>query len=129
MGLSWKKILDCVFNGIFLLICLLCYIRILIYLFRKRNKAQDGTFEFLSYHHYFNTILIKLIINAATFIESYLIIYDKLPDDYVDLIYVSTCFLVDLNITLNEEVIKETKKIFCPKQYDSKKIALVNLIY
>ena len=121
-----KKTLDCIFNAIFLLICLFCYIRILIYLIRKRNKAQDGTFEFLSYHHYFNIMLIKLIINTFTFIESYLIIYDKLPDDYVDLIYVSTCFLVDINITLNEEVIKETKKIFCSKDSDSKKIALVN---
>ena len=125
-GTNLKKALDCIFNAIFLLICLLCYIRILIYLIRKRNKAQDGTFEFLSYHHYFNIMLIKLIINTFTFIESYLIIYDKLPDDYVDLIYVSTIFLVDINITLNEEVIKETKKIFCSKNSDSKKIALVN---
>lgn len=119
-----KKILDSIFNGIFLLISFFCYVRILMFLVKKKNSANDGTFVFLSYNHYFNSILIKFIINVATFVESYLIIYDKLPDDYVDLIYVITCFLVDLNITLNEEVIKETKKIFCSK--NEKKKPLIN---
>ena len=115
-----KKVLDSIFNGIFLLICIFCYVRILIYFVKKKNKANDGTFQFLSYNHYFNTILIKLIINVGFFVESYLIIYDVFPDDSVDLIYVSTCFLIDLNITLNEEVIKESKNIFCSKKKKEK---------
>lgn len=58
--------------------------------------------------------------NSSLFIESYLIIYDKIKIEYIDLIYLTTCFFLDLCYTLNETIIKETIKIFCKKIYFKK---------
>ena len=51
---------------------------------------------------------------------SYLIIYDKIPADFIDLIYLISCFLVDLYYTINKIIIKETMKIFCKDLYQKK---------
>ena len=53
--------------------------------------------------------------NSIFFIESFLLIYDKLsvPDDFIDLVYLTTCLLVNLVYAINKKVIKETKKLFC----------------
>ena len=59
-------------------------------------------------------------INSAMFVESYLIIFDKLPYDIIDLIYLISCLLVDFYYTINKIIIKETMKIFCKKYYDKK---------
>ena len=53
--------------------------------------------------------------NSAIFIESYLIIYDKIKIEYIDMIYLATCLFLDLYYALNETIIKETLKIFCIK--------------
>ncbi len=49
------------------------------------------------------------------YIESYLIIWDKLPvpDDYIDLVYTITCLIINLIYAINKLVIDESKKIFC----------------
>ena len=49
------------------------------------------------------------------FVESYLIIYDIMPADFIDLTYLISCLLVDLYYTINKIIIKETMKIFCRK--------------
>ena len=54
------------------------------------------------------------------FVEAYLITYDKLPDDFIELIYLISCFLVDLYYTINKIIIKETMKIFCKDLYNKK---------
>ena len=54
------------------------------------------------------------------FIESFLIIYDKMPSDYIDLIYVISCLLLDLYYAINKIIIKETMRIFCIKLYNKK---------
>ena len=51
------------------------------------------------------------------FVESYLIIYDIFPSDYIDFIYVLTCFILELFNSYNEIVYKETLKLFCKKKY------------
>ena len=60
------------------------------------------------------------IINSYMFVESYLIIYDIMPDDFIDLTYLISCLLVDLYYTINKIIIKETMKIFCKKLYNKK---------
>ena len=56
-------------------------------------------------------------VNMLTFIEQYFIIYDVF--DYnvvnVDLIYLSTCLIIDLFYTLNKTIYDETCVIFCHK--------------
>ena len=54
------------------------------------------------------------------FVESYLITFDKIPDDFIELIYIVSCFLVDLYYTINKIIIKETMKIFCKDLYQKK---------
>ena len=64
--------------------------------------------------------MLMFIINSSLFIESDLIIYDKIPDHLIDLIYIITCLLVDLYYAINKIIIKEMMKIFCKKYYDKK---------
>ena len=60
------------------------------------------------------------LINSFMFVEAYLITYDKLPDDFIELIYLISCFLVDIYYTINKIIIKETMKIFCKGLYNKK---------
>ena len=58
--------------------------------------------------------------NSALFIESYLIIYNKIKIENIDIIYLTTCLFVDLYYTLNKIIIKETLRIFCVNIYNKK---------
>lgn len=116
----YKKVMDDIFNSIYLLISIYCSIVPLMYIFRKKKEVESGLIDDLNYSHHFNRILITLLLNILTFVISFLIIYDKLPSDYVDLIYLIVCLIDDLFNCLNEEVYKETLKIFCKKKYNQK---------
>ena len=62
-------------------------------------------------------------VNMLTFIEQYLIIYDVLdglPID-IDLLYLSTCLIIDLFYTLNKTIYEETLKLFCHKAVNKPK--------
>ena len=115
-----KKIIDDIFNSIYLLISIYCSIIPLNYISHKKKEVKNGLIDDLNYSHHFNRILITLLLNILTFVVSFLIIYDKFPGDYVDLIYLVTCLVVALFNCLNEEVYKETLKIFCKKKYNKK---------
>ena len=86
-----KRILDTIFNSVFLL--------------------------FNNYIHSLYKLILKFISNSLLYIESYLIIYDKLPVplDYIDLVYLVTCLLTNLIYSINKKVIYETKKLFRKK--------------
>ena len=58
--------------------------------------------------------------NSALFIESYLIIYNKIKIENIDIIYLTTCLFVDLYYTINKIIIKETLRIFCVNIYTKK---------
>ena len=117
---DFKSISDSIFNGIFLLFNLYYSIILLIYIAKKRKKVRLGIIEDLDYGHHTLKIVLMFIINSSLFIESYLIIYDKIPDHLIDLIYIITCLLVDLYYAINKIIIKEMMKIFCKKYYDKK---------
>ena len=116
-----KKIIDDIFNSIYLLISIYCSIVPLKYISLKKKEVESGLIDDLNYSHHFNRILITLLLNILTFGLSFLIIHDAFPSgDYVDLIYLITCLVVDLFNCLNEEVYKETLKIFCKKKYNKR---------
>ena len=117
---DFKSISDTIFNGIFLLFNLYYSIILLIYIAKKRKKVRLGIIEDLDYGHHTLKIVLMFIINSSLFIESDLIIYDKIPDHLIDLIYIITCLLVDLYYAINKIIIKEMMKIFCKKYYDKK---------
>ena len=117
---DFKTIVDSIFYGIFLLFNIFFSIILLIFITKKKKKASIGIIEDLDYGHHKIKIVLMFLINSFMFVEAYLITYDKLPDDFIELIYLISCFLVDLYYTINKIIIKETMKIFCKDLYNKK---------
>ena len=117
-----KKIIDTIYNSFYLLINTFSIVILLIYMSTKKEEAEEGMIEDLDYSHHYTKILLMFIINSIAFIESYLIIYDKLPvpNDYIDLVYLTTCLLIAVVYTVNHIIYKETIKLFCRKIYEKK---------
>ena len=53
---------------------------------------------------------------------SFLIIYDSINYNYIDIIYLTTCLVIDLFISINKTVINETQVIFCRKKVETKSL-------
>ena len=122
-GDNFKKIVDTIFNSIFLVFNTIFIIILLLYIYKKIQQTKQGLIDDLDYKYYRNRfwkILSMFFFNSAIFIESYLIIYDKIKIEYIDIIYLVTCLFLDLCYALNETIIKETLKIFCRKIYIKK---------
>ena len=119
-GDNLKKIADTIFNSIFLFLNTLFIIILIFYIYKKIQQSKQGLIEDFDYRYSFVKILLMFISNSCIFIESYLIIFDKIKIEYIDLIYLTTSLFLDLSYTLNETVRKETLKIFCKKIYIKK---------
>ena len=121
-GSNTKKIIDVIYNSFYLFINTFCIMILLLYMSTKKEEAEEGIIEDLDYGRHYMKIFLMFIFNSLAFIESYLIIYDKLPvpNDYIDLVYLITCLIIDLFYTLNKIIYKETLKIFCRNIYDKK---------
>ena len=119
-----KGTFDTIFNSVFLgLNTFFCTIIILNICIRKEEIEKEMLNE-NEYEHDLYRIIIIFIANSFIYIESFLIIYDKLPvpDNYIDLVYIITCLIINLIYTINKVVIKETKKIFCKKLFAEERI-------
>ena len=119
-----KGTFDTIFNSVFLgLNTFFCIIIILNICIRKEEIEKEMLNE-NDYEHDLNRMIIIFITNTLFYIESFLIIYDKLPvpDNYIDLVYIITCLIINLIYTINKVVIKETKKIFCKKLFAEERI-------
>ena len=118
-GPETKMVIDTIFNSFLLFFNTIFISLLLIFISNKRKDASLGLIEDLDYGHHHTKILLMFLVNSLTFVESYLIIYDKLPGN-VDMIYLSTCLVIDLYYTINKIIIKETMRIFCRKIYEQK---------
>ena len=114
---KWKGkiIIDVVFNSILLCLNFFCIVVLLVYFSKKKKEVESGKIEDYGYKEKFIRFLILFFINILFIIESFLIIYEKLPGN-VDFIYLCSCLVVDLCYSINSNVIKETKKLFCRKK-------------
>ena len=81
-----------------------------------------------NYIHSLYKMILIFISNSLLYIESFLIIYDKLPVsfDYTDLVYLVTCLLTDLvySLTVKGKVIKKLfmkQKNYFAKNFVKKK--------
>ena len=119
-GNNIKKIIDTIFNTIFLFLNTIFTIILIIFIYNKKHQAKLGINEDLDYGHHYMKILLMFFCNSTLFIESYLIIYEQINIEKTDIIYLTTCLLVDLYYTINKIIIKETLKIFCIKIYNKK---------
>ena len=113
----YKRIIDSLFNTVYLCITLFCTIMVLIYISQKKKEVKAGLIEDLNYNHHYKRILMLFFLNALIFIISYLLNYDVFKREYADLIYIVTCFATSLFNSLNRIVYKETLKIFCKQKY------------
>ena len=116
----FKRISDTIFNSILLLINIVCCLRLLQLISKKRKQSSLGLIEDLVYKYHHLKIVIMFIVNLIFFVESFLIIHDTLTlnSEIIDLIYIFTCLLVLLFYTINKIIIKESLKILCPKYYE-----------
>ena len=118
-----KRVIDPTFIGILILVNLFCIIILLVYVSGKKREASKGLIEDLDYGHHFIRILLMFFVNMLTFIEQYLIIYDVLEGLHIDidLLYLTTCLIIDLFYTMNKTIYEETLKIFCHKNINKSK--------
>ena len=119
-GICFKYYADIVFDSVFFAPNFFCCLILLCYIYRKKREAQSGLIEDIDYSRRFIRVSLLFWLNMATFTESYLIIFGVLQGEFVDLIYLMTCLIIDLYNSINRTVIKETLKIFCKDTYEEK---------
>ena len=119
-GGNFKKIVDTIFNSIFLFFNTIFICILILFIHKRKQQANLGLIEDLDYGHHYMKILLMFFFNSALFIESYLIIYNKIKIENIDIIYLTTCLFVDLYYTINKIIIKETLRIFCVNIYNKK---------
>ena len=122
-----KDIADPIFDSIFLLINICYSIDLLIYVFKKKKEETNGEIDEFGYGKKFFKFLVMLIVNSATFTLSFLIIFHIIPMEYIDIIYLIICLIIDVDYNINEVIKKETQKIFCNNRNDSNDIPLIEL--
>ena len=113
-----KKYTDIVFNSVYFCVNLFSSINLVIFICKRKKDAESGLIEDLDYKRNSIRIIVLFLLNVATFLESYLIVFNKLRHVKADLIYLTTCLLIDLYNSLNRIVYIETIKIFCKNKYE-----------
>jgi hypothetical protein len=115
-----KKILDPTIISIYLAISFFCNLRSLCYICNIKKEADSGKIEDLNFKHTLIRVIAMFLLNTLTYLVSYLIVYDIIPIDYVDIIYLTTCLAIAIYNSFNEVVIKATLQIFCKNTYEEK---------
>ena len=113
-----KKMTDTIFDTFYFVLNLFCTIFLILFVSGEKNQADSGKIEDFDYKHNLIRITLLFLLNLATFLESYLIIYRKLTGIAADFVYLSTCLLIDIYNSSNKIVLIETMKIFCKKKYE-----------
>ena len=113
-----KKITDIIFNSVYFCVNLFSSINLVVFICQRKKDAESGLIEDLDYKRNSFRIFFLFLLNVATFLESYLIVFQKLRHVKADLIYLTTCLLIDLYNSLNRIVYIETIKIFCKNKYE-----------
>jgi hypothetical protein len=122
-----KDIADPIFDSIFLFLNIYYFMDLLVYVFKKKKQESNGEIEDSGYGKKFEKFLLMFIANSVTFTVSYLIIFHIIPMQYIDIIYLFICLIMDVVYNINEATIKETRKTFCINGKDSDDIALIEL--
>ena len=127
-GNKTKKILDTIFNSLFLFFNTFFCIIVILNMIIRKELLKKSVINNDNYIHSLYKMILIFISNSLLYIESFLIIYDKLPVpfDYTDLVYLVTCLLTDLIYSINKKVIYETKKLFCKKLCKKKENHKIN---
>ena len=114
-----KVISDTIITFVLIAINLFCLLKLLIYLSEKIKEVAIGKIIDLDYGRHYSKILLMFLTNGLILFATILIINDIVSDG-ADLLYISTCLVVDLVYSINESVYKMTLKLFCVNYYNKK---------
>jgi hypothetical protein len=120
---DYKKIIDTVYNGLLLVINVISLIIIIINSSIKSKLAKSSGMGDSNYEHNFTQALIKFIVNAITYIISFLIIHRVITGHGItDFVYLMGCLIVEIAYCFNRAVIKEICKLCFCKTYEEDKM-------
>ena len=107
-----KKTMDTIFITVFLILNTFFSIVLIFNMIGNKDRLEKCLID-IDYDKHVYKIILKFIANSLVLVESYLIIFGKLPfpDEYIDLTYSATCLFVNLVYSINTKVIEETKKL------------------
>ena len=107
-----KKTMDTIFITVFLILNTFFSIVLIFNMIGNKDRLEKCLID-IDYDKHVYKIILKFIANSLILVESYLIIFGKLPfpDEYIDLTYSATCLFVNLVYSINTKVIEETKKL------------------
>ena len=118
-GLTYKIIMDTIYNGILLTINVVSLTIIIINSAIRSKIAKSSGVGNSNYEYNFTQALIKFIVNAITYVIAFLIIYRALSgSDLTDFVYLIGCLIVEVAYCFNRAVIREICKICCCKRYE-----------
>lgn len=115
-----KIIIDTIFDSVLLIFNTFCIVRSLIYFHHKKKGVDLGKIEDMNYGQYLTKVILMFVFNSITFIVSYLIIYNCITMELIDIIYLIVCLSLDLCYSINNITKRETLKIFCYNIYKKK---------
>jgi hypothetical protein len=116
-GLTYKIIMDTIYNGILLTINVVSLTIIIINSAIRSKIAKSSGVGNSNYEYNFTQALIKFIVNAITYVIAFLIIYRALSgSDLTDFLYLIGCLIVEVAYCFNRAVIREICKICCCKR-------------
>lgn len=114
-----KRIIDSIFNSILLCINIFCFIIIIITLTENNNDAKKhGNNKELEYRYFLIKMYFTLFINILIFVESFLIVFDIFErwELNIDLIYLSTCLIINTFYIINKAFMDKLSKLCCKKK-------------
>lgn len=114
-GEEIKQLVDTIYNSIFLALNSFFSGVVILNTALKKEEIEKGMLNQNDYEHDLYRMILLTFANTLIYVESFLIVWDKLPvpDEFIDLVYIITCLIINLIYAINKLVIQETKNIFC----------------
>ena len=119
---SLKKILDTLFSVILLSINLFCTIRIILTLCKSKNQNMENKkkSEDIKRHlsRFISEIFFVTFIFLIVIFTVNKIFMDDIEKEFKEIMYEILLLIMEIFYTMNKEILKEVKRIFCCKKED-----------
>ena len=120
---SLKKILDTLFSVILLSINLFCTLRIILTLCKSKNQNMENKkkCEDIKRHlsRFISEIFFVTFIFLIVIFTVNKIFMDDIEKEFKEIMYEILLLIMEIFYTMNKEILKEVKRIFCCKKEDN----------
>ena len=120
---SLKKILDTLFSVILLSINLFCTLRIILTLCKSKNQNMENKkkSEDIKRHlsRFISEIFFVTFIFLIVIFTVNKIFMDDIEKEFKEIMYEILLLIMEIFYTINKEILKEVKRIFCCKKEDN----------